>query len=160
MAGTWDVRASMWLASGTKPMTLSAVADRHIVGDGLLEEVMTPAPGSGTPAFTRVALLGHNDVNGNYEYVSWDTRAPQMMYQTSHSIGIPGEARDSGAIWFYLDGSFVVPRWGTERNVAFRHRLVMEPGKDRQVLRLYWRRLSGEPASEFLATEYVYTRKK
>ena len=56
---------------------------------------MTPLPGSDGPAFTRVALLGYNAVNSSYEYVSWDTRAPQMMYQVSRAVGRPGEHQAS-----------------------------------------------------------------
>ncbi len=36
---------------------------------------------------------------------------------------------------------------------------MLEPGKDRQVVRLYWRQLSGKPTEELLAAEYVYTRR-
>ena len=160
MAGTWDVRASIWLAPDAKPIVQSAVARRRLIGDGLLEETMTPAPGSDGPAFTRLALLSYNSVNSSYEYMSWDTRAPQMMYQVSRVVGVPGERQESSVIWFYLADTFVVPEWGDARNVAFKHRLMIEPGDDRQVVRLYWTRLSGEPNKEFLAGEYVYTRKQ
>jgi hypothetical protein len=92
--------------------------------------------------------------------MSWDTRAPQMMYQASRAVGMPGESKGSAVIWFYLVDNFVVPQWGDARNVAFKHRLMLEPGAGRQVVRLYWTRLSGEPNQEFLFGEYVYTRKR
>lgn len=160
MAGTWDVRASVWFGPDAKPIVQSAIARRRIIGDGLLEEVMTPSPGSSGPAFTRLAFLSYNAVSSSYEYVSWDTRAPQMMYQVSRAVSAPGERQESNAIWFYLVDNFVVPQWGDAKNVAFRHRMMMDPGEDRQVVRLYWTRLSGEPNKEFLAGEYVYTRQQ
>jgi Protein of unknown function (DUF1579) len=160
MVGTWGVRASLWLGPGTKPIVQSAVARRHLLGEGLLEEIMTPSPGSDGPAFTRLAFLSYNAVTSSYEYMSWDTRAPQMMYQVSRAVGTPGERQGSRVIWFYLVDNFVVPQWGEARNVAFKQRLMLEPGADHQVVRLYWTRLSGEPNEEFLAGEYVYTREQ
>lgn len=160
MAGTWDVRASAWLGPDAKPIVQSTVARRLFIGNGLLEEVMTPSPGSDGPAFTRVAFLSYNAVTSSYEYLSWDTRAPQMMYQVSGAVGVPGERQGSRAIWFYLVDNFVVPKWGDATNVAFKQRLMIEPGDNRQVVRLYWTRLSGKPTKEFLAGEYVYTRKE
>jgi hypothetical protein len=160
MVGAWNVRASLWLGPDAKPILQSAVATRRLIGDALLEEVMTPAPGSYGPRFTRVAFLGYNAVNSNYEYLSWDTRAPQMMYQVSRAAGMPGETQASRVIWFHLVDNFVVPQWGDVRNVAFRHRLMIDPADDRQVVRLHWTRLSGEPNKEFLAGEYVYTRQQ
>jgi hypothetical protein len=44
MVGTWDVRASVWFGTDAKPIVQSAVARRRLVGDALLEEVMTPSP--------------------------------------------------------------------------------------------------------------------
>jgi hypothetical protein len=84
MTGTWDVRASLWLGPNAKPIVQSAVATRRLIGQALLEEVMTPT--------------------------SWDTRAPQMMYQTSRAVGMPGESKGSAVIWFYLVDNFVVPQ--------------------------------------------------
>jgi hypothetical protein len=106
--------------SDAKPILQSAVATRRLIGDALLEEVMTPAPGSDGARFTRVAFLGYNAVNSHYEYMSWDTRAPQMMYQVSRAAGMPGETQASRVIWFHLVDNFVVPQWGDVRNVAFR----------------------------------------
>jgi Protein of unknown function (DUF1579) len=160
MVGTWGVRASLWFGPDAKPIVQSAVARRRLIGEGLLEEIMTPSPGSDGPAFTRLAFLSYNAVTSSYEYMSWDTRAPQMMYQVSRTVGMPGERQGSSAIWFHLVDNFVVPQWGEARNVAFKQRLMLEPGADRQVVRLYWTRLSGEPNEEFLAGEYVYTREQ
>jgi hypothetical protein len=141
MVGTWGVRASLWLGPDAKPIVQLAVARRRLVGEGLLEEIMAPSPGSDGPAFTRLAFLSYNAVTSSYEYMSWDTRAPQMMYQVSRAVGMPEERQGSPVIWFYLVDNFVVPQWGEARNVAFKQRLMLESGADRQVVRLYWTRL-------------------
>lgn len=57
-------------------------------------------------------------------------------------------------------GSFVAPQWGPTKNAAFRYRLTV--GKienSRQTVRLYLTPQFGVDAKEFLAFEYVYTRK-
>ena len=87
-------------------------------------------------------------------------RVPQTELQVSGAVGVPGDGQGSRAIWFYLVDNFVVPKWGDAANVAFKQRLMFEPGDNRQVVRLYWTRLSGNPTKEFLAGEYVYTRKE
>jgi hypothetical protein len=49
---------------------------------------------------------------------------------------------------------------GDDKNVALKHRLMIGSGNDRWLVRLYWTRLSGEPNREFLAVEYIYTRRR
>ena len=59
-----------------------------------------------------------------------------------------------------LEDNFVIPQWGNTANAAFKGRKVMELERDRQIVRLYWTPLAGENAEEFLAGEYIYTRKR
>lgn len=160
MDGAWSVFARTWTSAEAQPVELYAEAERHLVGELLLEEVMKAAPHADQPGFTRVALLNYNAVESKYEYVSWDTRGPQMMYQPSANLTTPGDLPKPGPIWFFLAQNFVVPQFGNLENATFRQRLRLEPGKDRQVVRLYWTPVSGKGGTEFLATEYVYTRKK
>ena len=49
---------------------------------------------------------------------------------------------------------------GNTANAAFKGRKVMELERDRQIVRLCWMPLAGENAEEFLAGEYIYTRKR
>src|SRR5690242_2070919 len=52
--GTWDVVASIWPAPDTQPIvSRGIVAERKMIGS-ILQETMHPAPGSQTPAFTRL----------------------------------------------------------------------------------------------------------
>lgn len=58
-------------------------------------------------------------------------------------------------------GTFVATEWGPAHDAAFRYRLVVEPVKRaRQRVLLYLLPLTGSGrAAEFLAFEYVYTRR-
>lgn len=159
MVGTWDVQQRMWPAAGAKAIELpSAVASRKLIGNAILDEVMTLAPGSTQEAFTRVAYFNYNTVNRQYEYFSLDTRAPQMMNEKS-SAATRRNARED--VIRLQGGRFVAPQWGEARDVAFSYRL--EVGKienNRQLVRLYLTPQSGKIAREFLAFEYVYTRRR
>lgn len=156
MLGTWDVKEWMWQAPGGAAVSLpSAVAQRRLVGNGFIQEVMRAAPGS-QGAFTRYAYFGYNAVNQNYEYFSLDTRAPQMMNERSFG---PGGGASGNSIDLQ-GGAFVAPRWGTLTNAAFRYRLVVGPVRhDRQEVVLYLTPLSGAGQPEFQAFKYLYTRR-
>jgi hypothetical protein len=159
MIGVWDVRQRMWPGEAAKAIDLPpAVAHRILMGSTILQEVMTPASRSGGAPFTRVAYFDYNAVNRQYEYFSLDTRAPQMMNERSVAASVRGKSRQGTLT---LHGSrFVAPQWGEAKNVPFRYRIVVDPvEKDRQAVRLYFTPQSGANAKEFLAFEYVYTRK-
>jgi len=146
MIGTWSVAERMWPGAGAAPMSLPpATAERHLAGDALLQEVMKSMPGA-QPSFTRTAWLNYNAITHQYEYTSWDTRAPQIM-------------AEKGTVLGSLDGGkFVAPQWGKMKNVAFRYRLeVGGIHNDRQIVRLFLTPESGD-AREFEAFEYVYTK--
>lgn len=150
LAGTWEVRQRMWPAPGSGPVSLPAAkAQRRLVHDGYVEEEMTPTDGE---QFTRRAVFAYNDVKQAYEYFSIDSRLPQMMaYPT-------GEERPGGVIEFRLSEPFVAPTWADDADVPFTGRAEFRPGEDRQVFRLYLKRMSAQPTEEFLAFEYIYSR--
>jgi hypothetical protein len=158
MAGTWKVEQRMWPGAGAEAIALpAAVARRRVVRGGFLEEVMEGIPGSQEP-FTRIANFNFNAVTRRYEYVSLDSRAPQMMTEKSKAESATSKMREDDEI--SLDGDlFVAPRWGNSTNVTFRYRLVIGGVlKDRQVVRLFLTPQSKDAGKEFLAFEYVYTR--
>jgi uncharacterized protein DUF1579 len=161
MAGTWQVQQRMWPGAGREPVTLpSAVAQRRLLGGLFIEETMEKAPQAKGDAFTRVACFNYNTVNQQFEYVSLDSRAPQMMTEKSSSTDGPNSKEDGGTITLFGD-IFVAPQWGEVKNAAFRYRLAIgQIEKDRQVVRLYLTPLTAEPATEFLAFEYVYNRER
>ena len=161
MAGKWSVAQRMWPGPGKDAVTLpAAVAERRLIGDKFLQETMELAQGGNkAEAFTRVAYFLYNEVNQQYEYFSLDTRGPQMMTERTQDAGGPTTAQRNAAV--NMQGSvFVAPQWGDDKNVTFRYRLtISEVADNRQVVRLYFTRLASEPSSEFLAFEYIYTRR-
>jgi hypothetical protein len=159
MAGTWDVQQRMWPGSKSDPIALpAAIAQRRLVRDRYLEEAMQPVddrpgqPGS----FSRHALLNYNPVTSQYEYTSLDTRGPQLMVEQSRPI--PPEA---GATELKLQGgSFLAPEWGSARNVRFKYRLTIGAiENNQQTVRLFLTPQTVLPKTEFLAFEYVYTKR-
>ena len=160
MTGNWDVRQRMWPGVAAKAIDLPpAVAHRVLIGNAILQEVMTLASESGETPFTRVAYFDYNAVNKQYEYFSLDTRAPQMMNERSRAAAPQGKSQHRGMLTLY-GGRFVAPQWGESVNVPFRYRIVVgRVEKDQQAVRLYLTPQSGANTREFLAFEYVYTRK-
>ena len=160
MIGVWDVRQRMWPGAAAKAIDLPpAVAHRVLIGNAILQEVMTLASESSETPFTRVAYFDYNAVNQQYEYFSLDTRAPQMMNERSLAATPQGKSQHRGMLTLY-GGRFVAPQWGESKNVPFRYRIVVGLiEKEQQVVRLYLTPQSGANTREFLAFEYVYTRK-
>ncbi len=158
MAGTWNVEQRMWTAPGGDPVGLpAAVAQRRLVRDVYLEEVMQPAADGPEQAskFTRHAFINYNPVTSRYEYSSLDTRAPQLMVEQSQAA-TPGGQAEIGL----LGGSFLAPEWGTAKNVRFKYRLTMSQVKDsKQTVRLFLTPLTVLPKREFLAFEYIYSKR-
>lgn len=161
MAGTWSVTERMWPSPGAAPIALAPViARRRLVGGAFLQEIMEPVAGANDAAFTRIAYLDYNVVDRQYEYFSLDTRAPQMMIEKSTTIEARGTALPGGTLDLY-GGTFVAPRWGGFVDTAFRYRLVIgDVEAGRQVVQLYLTPLSATAGKEFLAFQYVYTRRR
>jgi hypothetical protein len=160
MAGMWNVQQRMWPGAGADAITLpAAVGRRRVVRGDFLEEIMEGIPGAREP-FTRIAYFHFNAVTRRYEYVSLDSRAPQMMTEKSEAEGATSKMREDDEI--ALDGDlFVAPRWGNSTNVTFRYRLLIGAiVKGRQVVRLFLTPQSKDAGKEFLAFEYVYTRSR
>jgi hypothetical protein len=101
MVGTWSITERMWPAPDAAPMALPpATAERRLLGDALLHEVMKSLPGT-KPPFTRISLLNYNAVTRQYEYTSWDTRAPQMMAEKGDVTGSSNATAKGSALSLY-----------------------------------------------------------
>lgn len=160
MAGTWDVQQRMWPGPGAVAVELpKAVAIRELLDGKYLEESMAPAPSDAPPAadFHRHALLTYNPVGKRYEYTSLDSRAPQIMTE----IGAPLPSPDAGGAVRLQGGRFLAPDWGGSKNVSFRYRLVIGPvlPDGKQVVQLHLTPETVLPKKEFLAFEYVYSKR-
>ena len=158
MVGTWKVKQRMWPGFGAEAINLPpAVASRHLMAGGFLQETMEPAKKSEKESFRRTAYFNYNAVSQQYEYFSLDSRAPQMMNERSDKTE---EQNTSGQAELKLNGgNFVAPQWGEAKNVAFTYRLTVgEIKNNSQIVQLYLTPQAGESAKEFLAFEYAYSR--
>jgi Protein of unknown function (DUF1579) len=157
MVGGWNVEQKMWPGPGAEAVQLPpAVAQRRLIDDKYLEEVMQPSSLASGQAgfFVRNAFLNYNVVNKRYEYYSIDTRAPQAMAEKS--LPTPGQATKDLQL---SGGEFLAPEWGQAKNVRFKYRLTVGAVNDnRQTVGLYLTPLSVLPKKEFLAFEYKYVR--
>ena len=160
MIGEWEVRQRMWPSAAGQAVELApAVAHRLLIGSTIVQETMTLAPESSETPFTRLAYFDYNAISQRFEYFSLDTRAPQMMNERSLAAAIDADSQRGSAIALY-GGIFVAPQWGESKNVPFRYRIVLSRIEmDEQTMRLYLKAQSGSNTKEFLAFEYVYTRK-
>jgi hypothetical protein len=159
MTGTWDVQQRMWPGPKTDAVNLPpAVAERRLIRDTYLEETMHPADDRADPSggFTRHALLNWNPVTLRYEYTSLDTRAPQLMVEQSRPV-----ASEATAAELNLQGSsFLAPEWGNSKSVRFKYRLTIGTIREgKQTVRLYLTPRTVLPKVEFLAFEYLYTKR-
>jgi hypothetical protein len=160
MVGTWEVQQRMWPAPGAAAVDFSgAIARRQLIGGSYLEEVMEPVNGgtsTQSASFRRDAFLNYNAVTKRYEYTSLDTRAPQLMVETSPRL----DSQPSAGELKLQGGAFLAPEWGNSKNVTFKYRLTIGNIKDgRQTVRLYFTPEDVLPKKEFLAFEYVYIRR-
>jgi hypothetical protein len=158
MVGKWTVTERMWPGPNAAPIMLpAATAMRRTVGNSLIEETMV-AVGRSKSSFTRIADINFNAVTHQFEYFSWDSRAPQMMSEKSRGGAALAGGNDQHSIALY-GGTFLAPQWGTLKNVSFKYRLVLgQIQHGRQTVQLYFTPQPGPSASEFLAFEYVYEK--
>ncbi len=75
-AGLWDMTETVWEAPGAAPVTTTGlVAERRVIGS-MLQEVLRPAADTAGKAADRIDYLTFNRVEGRWDYVSMDMRAP------------------------------------------------------------------------------------
>jgi Protein of unknown function (DUF1579) len=156
LEGGWSVQQRVWPGPGAEPIALAPmVAERRLIGEAFLQEIMKPAPGSEQEPFARHAYLSFNNVDRRYEYVSLDTRYPRTMYETSFDAE---RAHRDRIIEVFIE-AFTHPGWGTEfvgQAMKQRREIIVESDR-RNVVRQFWTPPGG---SEFLAIEYVYIKRQ
>ena len=137
MTGTWDVRQRMWPGVVAKAIDLPpALAHRVLIGNAILQEVMTLASESGETPFTRVAYFDYNVVNQQYQYFSLDTRAPQMMNERSLAATPQGKSQHRDTAGKPLDPTdhFPVPNADVStKNVRMRSAVRSVPSSSLRI---------------------------
>lgn len=74
--GHWSVTETLWNTPGAAPITTTGlVAERRMMGS-MLQELLRPASDASAVSVKRIDYLTFNRVEGRWEYVSMDLRAP------------------------------------------------------------------------------------
>ena len=75
-AGLWDVTETIWDRPGSAPITTTGlVAERRMIGS-VLQEFLRPADDTAGRDIKRIDYLRFNRVEGRWDYVSMEMRAP------------------------------------------------------------------------------------
>jgi len=84
--GLWDMTETVWASPGAVPVTTTGlVAERRMMGS-LLQEFIRPPSDTAHDAVSRTDLLPYNRVEGRWDYVSFDTRAPVGLMPAWSSV--------------------------------------------------------------------------
>lgn len=91
-AGLWDVTETVWDRPGAAPVTTTGlVAERRMIGS-MFQEFLHPADDITGKDIKRIDYLHFNRVEGRWDYVSMDMRAPVgiMSAWSSERARTPG----------------------------------------------------------------------
>jgi hypothetical protein len=152
-SGSWNVVATMQLSPDAKPMVVSGLtAERSMVGL-YQQEIMKPAAGSKVPDFRRIAYLTYDRVEGRWQYVSLDTRAP---------VGIMPAFGSDKAVGNKLTLQFEnLALAGDGREVQGRmvhsNLVITHLSDDHELIQQFWTQADGT-GRQWLAVQYDYTR--
>jgi hypothetical protein len=152
--GEWDVVASMWPAADGEPLvTPGLLARREMVGP-ILQETVTPAPGSDVPAFTRLDFLHFDRVEGRWKYVSMDTRFPVSIMPAASA----GPAVDGRIALQFAPQAFVGFGGEVEGRFMVSDMVVTAPDADRGLKEQHVLMATGGGGPR-LFVRYEYTRR-
>jgi len=130
------------------------VAERVMIGNYCLHEIMHPAAGAKIPDFKRLCDFAYNLNEQRWDYISIDTRITAgIMYFT-----YLGSA--SNTITSFIT-SFPNPGMGPDKKgrgqALYCRNVVIKTDDNHDTVKQYWR-LTDKP--EWLAVQYDYTRKR
>lgn len=155
MVGKWDVVMTMWPAAGAKPVvTKGLMAERLLIGDYCINEVLYPGSDANSAAFRRVSDLALNRNENRWDYITIDTRITGgIMYFTYKDS-------DNKNITSVIN-SFPHPGFGPQlqdrgRSVYCRN-VITRISDHKDMVRQYWRLTD---RSEWLAAQYEYVKRR
>ena len=154
--GTWDVTITSWEGPGAAPVvTTGLVAERRMIGP-MLEEVLRPVAGSATAPFSRADFLTFNRLEGRWQYMSMDSRAPDGL-MSAYSLDADPEQRVFMSFLPFasphITGSSAVGQlWRMEQ-------LIVRQDADHDAKDQYFTAAGSAPV-KWLGNRYSYTRRK
>jgi hypothetical protein len=152
--GLWDVTETVWAAPGVAPVTTTGlVAERTMMGQ-LFQEFIRPLADTSHKEIKRTDLLSFNRVEGRWEYVSFDTRAPVGLMTASSS------SRGDGVTIDLVFAPFAVAGAGTEvtGQMLRMEQVIKYQDADHDVKDQYFTMADGT-GTRWLAHRYTYTRR-
>ena len=154
--GTWDVTITSWDGPGAAPAVRTGlVAERRMIGP-MLEEVLQPTAGTAGAAFSRADFLTFNRLEGRWQYMSMDSRAPVGL-MSAWSLDADPEQRVSMSFL-----PFSVPNITGASAVGQMFRMeqvILRQDADHEVKEQYFT-AAGSAPTKWLGNRYSYTRRK
>lgn len=153
-AGVWDVTETVWEAPGAVPtVTNGLVAERRMIGSAL-QEILRPASDVSGAGTKRIDYLSFNRVEGRWEYVSIDTRAP-VGIMTASSF-----TRDDDGKVTLIFQPFAVAGPGPDvtGQMLRMDEIIVRQGPDRDVKEQHFIMADGTGRT-WLAHRYAYVRR-
>lgn len=150
LSGTWDVVESVWPDPGASPKVMSGlIADRRMVGS-MLEETLRLRS---DPRPLRIDYLTFNRLEGQWQYVSMDFRAPVGIMPASSFDRGDGDKIE------LLFQPLAVPGAGiqTSGRMLRMKQLIIDDGRNRQIKDQTFVMSDGVGAA-WLAHRYAYVR--
>ena len=171
LIGDWDVVMNIYPAAGAKPVTSSGMVSqkRWILGNRQIQEEIV-AGTIGGMEHRKLTILGYNNVNGRYEFTTFDNLDTQAMSyhgspDATGTIITMTASYTQAAYGGLVTGDGVGRANGAKPNpkktivgIAFTVRDVLTIESDnRHTLQMYFTPATGK---ETLTAEYIYTRQK
>jgi hypothetical protein len=154
-AGVWDVTETVWDAPDAAPtVTTGLVAKRRMIGS-ILEEVLRPASNPAGGAIARLDFLTFNRVEGRWDYVSMDTRAPVgIMPAWSFTRG-----EDAEIVLQFQPFALAGAGPGVTGQMLRMDTVIRRDGPDRDVKDQHFTLADGT-GTAWLAHRYAYARRR
>jgi len=153
--GTWDVTETVWDSPTATPKTTRGlIAERQMVGSMLQEIIHSPAGSTGAN-IKRIDYLTFNRVEGHWQYVSMDARAPVgLMPATSFDRGTGGKIT-------LLFTPFALAGSGSDVSgqMLRMDTVIARQGPNRDLKQQHFMLADGTGTS-WLAHQYAYTRRR
>jgi len=151
--GEWSVVMTLRPSADAPAQIISGLAaERIMIGDYCLHEIMHPAASVKMPGFKRLCDFAYNLNEQRWDYMSIDTRITAgIMYFTY-------QGTDSNTITSFIT-SFPNPGMGPGQKgrgqSLYCRNVVIKIDNDHDMVRQYWRLTD---KTEWLAVQYDYTR--
>ena len=154
--GTWDVTITSWEAPGAAPVVSTGyVAERRMIGP-MLEEILTPGPGSSDAPFSRADFLTFNRLEGRWQYMSMDSRVPDGFMSAWSLDADPEQRVFTSFLPFATTG---VAGSGAGGQMWRMEQVISRQDADHDMKEQSFT-AAGGAATKWLGMRYSYTRRK